>query len=117
MSSIDFTATQVFAKNAKKLSKKYPSFKADLVAFKKSLEKNPNQGTLLSGGFRKIRMAITSKARGKSGGARVITLNCIVSAQVVERIVLENVYDKGDQESISDKEIRGSLNYNQEDKE
>ena len=99
----------VFLKSAKKLSKRYPSFKADLVAFKESLEKNPNQGTLLAGGFRKIRMAITSKARGKSGGARVITLNCIVAEQV-DKIVLVSIYDKADQESISDKEIREALN-------
>lgn len=109
MNSIDFKSTMVFLKSAKKLSKRYPSFKADLVAFKESLEKEPNQGTLLAGGFRKIRMAITSKVRGKSGGARVITLNCIV-AQKVDKIILVNVYDKADQESISDKEIREALN-------
>ena len=98
----------VFLKSAKKLSKRYPSFKADLVAFKESLEKDPNQGTILAGGVRKIRMAITSRVRGKSGGARVITLNCIVAEQV-DKIVLVSIYDKADQESISDKEIREAL--------
>ena len=108
MNSIDFKSTMVFLKSAKKLSKRYPSFKADLVAFKESLEKDPNQGTILAGGVRKIRMAITSRVRGKSGGARVITLNCIVAEQV-DKIVLVSIYDKADQESISDKEIREAL--------
>lgn len=70
---------------------------------------DPNQGTLLAGGFRKIRMTISSKGKGKSGGARVITLNCIVCEQVDE-IILVTIYDKSDQESISDKEIKQALN-------
>jgi mRNA-degrading endonuclease RelE of RelBE toxin-antitoxin system len=73
---ITFTPTPVFNKNVKRLAKRYPSFIEDLKVFLKDLEKNPEQGTPI-GEFRKIRMAITSKAKGKSGGARVITVNCI----------------------------------------
>lgn len=62
---------------AKKLAKKYPSFKEDLVNFGKSLLENPKQGAELAPGIRKIRMAIKSKGKGKSGGARVITYNFI----------------------------------------
>ena len=56
---------------------------------------NPFQGVELSPGIRKIRMAITSKGRGKSGGARVITYT-IVAAELAGRVYLMNVYDKSD---------------------
>lgn len=46
-------------------------------------------------------MAITSKQKGKSGGARVITCVKIVK----EKVVLLSIYDKKEQDSISDKEI------------
>ena len=58
---------------AKRLAKKYPSFKDDLRAFRDELLENPLQGDELSPGIRKIRMAIKSKGKGKSGGARIIT--------------------------------------------
>lgn len=54
---------------------------------------NPFQGTELSPGIRKIRMAITSKGRGKSGGARIITYT-IITAESEGRVYLMNAYDK-----------------------
>ncbi len=60
---------------------------------------NPFQGTELSPGIRKIRMAITSKGRGKSGGARIITYT-IVAAESEGRVYLMNVYDKSDFSSV-----------------
>ena len=102
---IRFEKTPVFESDAKRLAKHYPSFKEDLKDLAKSLEKNPNQGTPLTGGFRKIRMAITSKGKGKSGGARVITLNCLVNNS--DGIVtFVTVYDKSEAESLSIKDIR-----------
>ena len=59
----------------KRLSKKYRSLKSDIKDLKDSLVINPYQGTSLGKGVRKVRMAIASKGKGKSGGARVITLN------------------------------------------
>lgn len=53
----------------------------------------------LSPGIRKIRMAITSKGRGKSGGARVITYT-VVTAEMEGRVYLMNVYDKSDFSSV-----------------
>jgi hypothetical protein len=61
--------------------------------FKKSLQQNPFQGAELCPGIRKIRMSITSKGRGKSGGARVITANAII-AEHEGRIALLTIYDK-----------------------
>ena len=104
---IRFEQTPVFKSDAKKLGKRYPSFKDDFKDLVKSLAKNPEQGTKLVGGFRKIRMAITSKGKGKSGGARVITINCLVS--VGDGVVtFVDVYDKSEKESITAKEIKAA---------
>ena len=80
---------------AKRLAKKYPSFKDDLRTFRDELLENPLQGDELSPGIRKIRMAIKSKGKGKSGGTRVITYN-FIAHEVGDVIVLLLVYDKGD---------------------
>ena len=63
-----------FEKEAKRLGKRYPSLKADIISLGKDILDNPQLGTSLGGGLRKIRMAISSKGQGKSGGARVIIL-------------------------------------------
>jgi mRNA-degrading endonuclease RelE of RelBE toxin-antitoxin system len=62
-----------FEKDLKKLAKKYNSLKLDLRALLNELKTNPNQGTSLGRNCYKIRLAITSKGKGKSGGARIIT--------------------------------------------
>ena len=62
-------------------------------------------GKDLGSGVRKIRMAVKSKGKGKSGGMRVITFNVIVD-QTDTEITLLTVYDKSEKESISDKEIK-----------
>lgn len=87
--------TTGFAKALKALAKRYPSIKQDISDFAKSLQKNPFQGDELTPGIRKIRMAITSKGRGKSGGARVITYTIIVS-ESQGRVYLIDIYDKAD---------------------
>lgn len=69
------------------------------------LSQNPNMGKDLGSGVRKIRMAVKSKGKGKSGGMRVITFNVIVD-QTDTEITLLTVYDKSEKESISDKEIK-----------
>lgn len=88
-----------FAKEAKRLAKKYPSFKQDYTEFLDLLRENPLQGDELTPGIRKIRMAIKSKGRGKSGGARVITYN-IIAEQQNGIVVLLLIYDKADYSSV-----------------
>ena len=66
-----------FEKEAKRLGKRYMSMKSDIASLSEELLANPHLGTDLGGGLRKIRMAITSKGKGKSGGARVITLTVL----------------------------------------
>jgi mRNA-degrading endonuclease RelE of RelBE toxin-antitoxin system len=78
---------------AKRLAKKYPSFKKDLADFCKALLENPNQGAELYPGIRKMRLAIKSKGKGKSGGARVITYE-FITKELDGEIVLLLIYDK-----------------------
>lgn len=68
-------------------------------------------GTDLGNGLRKIRMRISSKGRGKSGGARVISFTVVVAIDETE-INLLYIYDKAERESISLKEIEELLRKN-----
>ena len=102
---VSISYTQEFRKQAKRLAKKYRSLADDLEAFVDELSLNPNMGKDLGSGVRKIRMAVKSKGKGKSGGMRVITFSVIVN-QADTEITLLTVYDKSEKESISDKEIK-----------
>ena len=84
--------------------KKYKSLKDDLKDFQNSIKKNPFQGSDLGGGVRKIRMAIGSKGKGKSGGARVLTLTVLVSDDA--DVTLLTVYDKDEIDNVSDNYIK-----------
>lgn len=95
--------TSRFDRELKALAKHYRSIKYDFKDFKESLEINPFQGTELSPGIRKIRMAIASKGKGKSGGARVITYTILVSEESGE-VYLIDIYDKSDYITV-DKDI------------
>ena len=93
-----------FDREIKRLSKRYHSMADDYERLLNEIEGNPHLGTDLGGGLRKIRMAITSKGRGKSDGARVITFTVVVSVAEAE-INLLYIYDKAERSSISKKEI------------
>ncbi len=94
-----------FLKEFKRLYKRYHSLKTDVDMLVASLHEYPTQGTDLGGGVRKVRMAITSKGKGKSDGARVITLTVLVTATDTDLWLL-TIYDKSERESISDAAIR-----------
>ncbi len=96
-----------FEKELKRLSKKYPSLKSDFSLLLQSLKENPSQGTSLGNDCYKIRLAISSKGKGKSGGARVIT--CFKVSH--ETVYLLTIFDKSELESISDKELKELLKY------
>jgi mRNA-degrading endonuclease RelE of RelBE toxin-antitoxin system len=102
---IEIISTPEFDKEFKRLKKKYRSLPDDLANLEEELIKNPNLGTDLGNNFRKIRMAITAKNKGKSGGARVITYSLVVSI-IDAKIVLVTIYDKGEEQSISDVKIK-----------
>ena len=94
-----------FEHKAKKLVKKYPSLKQELSELVQSLKTEPKQGTPLGNSCYKIRLSIASKKKGKSGGARIIT-NVYVAG---ETVYLLTIYDKSEQEDISDKELLALL--------
>ena len=94
-----------FARGAKVLRKKYPSFERDYETFLDELEKNPFSGESLGQHTYKNRMAITSKGKGKSGGARVITYNVQQQGDEV-LITLMTIYDKSDIDNVSDAYLR-----------
>jgi mRNA-degrading endonuclease RelE of RelBE toxin-antitoxin system len=93
--------TDSFEKEIKNLSKKYPSLKQDFENLKTSLEENPIQGQALGKDCYKIRMAITSKGKGKSGGGRVITCVKVVASSVF----LIAIYNKSETESVDDSKL------------
>lgn len=101
-----------FQREAKRMAKHYASFKEDLASLVDELEQNPQLGTDLGHGLRKVRMRISSKGKGKSGGARVITFTVIVSQQDAILNLL-CIYDKADHASISLKEIEQLLIQNE----
>ena len=87
-----------FQRAFKDLKKRYRSLPDDFSRLLLSLRDNPLQGVELRDGMRKIRMVISSKGKGKSGGGRVII-----------RLTIEDtclsflyIYDKSDMENISE---------------
>ncbi len=94
--------TSKFKKEAKRLIKKFPSLKNELVELNEILSVNPETGTALGDGKYKIRVAIASKNKGKSGGARVITY--IITEQ--SELYLLTIYDKSETSTIDDKSLK-----------
>lgn len=90
-----------FEREAKRLGKKHKSLKSDLAQLITSLELNPQQGTPIGAGFYKVRLAIKSKGKGKSGGARVITFLKVIKSTVY----LTSIYDKSEKSTITDQEL------------
>ncbi len=98
--SIELSAN--FKKEAKRLTKKYPSLKTELAELFTQLEENPTIGTPLGNDIYKIRLAIASKNRGKSGGARVLSFVKVTQTTVL----LFSIYSKGEIDNLTDKQIQ-----------
>ncbi|MFI5162678.1 MAG: type II toxin-antitoxin system RelE/ParE family toxin [Sphingobacteriales bacterium] len=90
-----------FDKQLKRLVKKYPSLKVEYLILMKTLAENPGEGTSIGHDCYKIRLAIASKGKGKSGGARVITYVAFIKNEVY----LLSIYDKSEAADIADKEL------------
>ena len=98
--SIELSAN--FKKEAKRLIKKYPSLKTELAELFIELEDNPTTGTPLGNDIYKIRLAIASKNKGKSGGARILSFVKVMQTTVL----LFSIYSKGEMDNLTDKEIK-----------
>ena len=103
---VSFDYLDEFERGAKALRKKYASFESDYLTFLDELEKNPFSGEPLGKHTYKNRMAIASKGKGKSGGARVLTYNVQKVSEDEVLITLMTIYDKSDIENVSDAYIR-----------
>ncbi|NLT50238.1 MAG: type II toxin-antitoxin system RelE/ParE family toxin [Ignavibacteria bacterium] len=99
--NFDVFSIPPFDRQLKRLVKKYPSLKNEFANLITSLEKKPEQGTPLGNNCYKIRIAINSKGKGKSGGARIIT-HIVISESAV---YLLSIYDKNEKNTLTDKEI------------
>jgi mRNA-degrading endonuclease RelE of RelBE toxin-antitoxin system len=93
---MNFDVASEFEKSLKRLSKKYPSLKMDYISFLSELEKNPTMGDEIFPGCRKVRIAIRSKGKGKSGGGCVIFYFEVTD----DRVILLFIYDKSEMESV-----------------
>lgn len=100
--SYSVASIPLFDKQVKRLAKKYPSLKQDLAGLIQQLINQPEQGTVLGNGFYKIRLAITSKGKGKSGGARVITYVKVAA----DTVYLTSIFEKSENSTITDKELQ-----------
>ncbi|MBP6184617.1 MAG: addiction module toxin RelE [Saprospiraceae bacterium] len=100
--SYNVIPTYRFEKELKRLAKKFPSLKnefADLIA---KIANHPETGTFIGNNCYKIRLAIGSKGKGKSGGARVITSLYIET----ETVYLLTIYDKGEKTDLKQSELQ-----------
>ncbi|MFN0204475.1 MAG: hypothetical protein ACKVTZ_23350 [Bacteroidia bacterium] len=102
-----------FNKDAKRLGKKYVSLKGELKELENQLLENPRMGVLIRENTYKIRLAVKSKGKGKSGGMRIITYIVEVEIEVEENekeqdftIILVAIYDKSEMENLPDKQLR-----------
>jgi hypothetical protein len=108
---VNIISIKRFEKELKRLSKKYRSLKNDYARLLDELEQNPEKGIDLGDGLRKIRLAIKSKGRGKSGGARVITYtDVIIKTDEAQKLYLLYIYDKSETNTITKKELLEILN-------
>ena len=108
--------TKNFKAEVKPLLKKYHSLHDDLLKLQRELSETPRLGISLGKDIYKVRLKITSKGKGKSGGARIISLvdtTIIGFAELISEeeinVNLISIYDKSDVSNISDKELKNII--------
>lgn len=108
-----------FKREAKPLLKKYPSLRNELEVLQAQLLENPRMGVKITENLYKIRLAVKSKGRGKSGGMRVLTFVWEILVEEDEdnsetTIFLASIYDKSEEENVSDKDLKRIIDEIQE---
>ena len=87
-----------FQRAFKRLKKRYHSLPEDFKKPLESLTCNPQQGSELYDGMRKVRINITTKRKGKRGGGRVIIRLTVENT----RLAFLYIYDKSDMANVSE---------------
>lgn len=105
MSKFRIRLTDPFKRDLKHLAKKHVSIINDVENLFTELAENPMLGTPLGKDCYKIRLAISSKGKGKSGGSRVITYVHISN----EEVLLLTIYDKSEKADITANELNTIL--------
>lgn len=99
--------TPEFERQLKKLLKKYQSLPRDLKSFVELIKTLPDIGTPLGFNLYKHRLRITSKGKGKPGGARVITY----VVQFERELYLVAIYYKSEIENLTKDQIKQMLKH------
>jgi mRNA-degrading endonuclease RelE of RelBE toxin-antitoxin system len=99
--SFSISYTDTFEKELKHLKKKYPNIKKDLLAAIDEIEKDEQAGDHIKNHCYKLRMPISDKPAGKSGGARIIYKVDYNS----RTIRLAMIYDKSERTNLFGKEL------------
>lgn len=100
--SYSIIPTHRFEKELKRLASKFPSLKKEFAQLILAISENPQAGSFIGNNCYKIRLAIASKGKGKSGGARVITHMYIAS----ETVYLLTIYDKSEKADLKPNELQ-----------
>ena len=95
--SFEVLSTEDFERELKRLAKKHRSLRDDIAKLGMALSAEPTMGVHIGQGCYKIRLAISSKGKGKSGGARVITLVWVRE----EQVFMLSIYDKSGRTSAT----------------
>lgn len=103
--SYSIIPTHRFEKELKRLAKKFPSLKNEFAELIAEIIKDPETGTFIGNNCYKIRLAVASKNKGKSGGSRVITYLYIET----ETVYLLTIYDKGEKEDLKPNELKDMI--------
>ena len=77
-----------------------------MIELEERLINKPDFGIPIGQNCYKIRLAIKSKGKGKSGGARIIT-NIVI---LENKIFLLTIYDKSEMDNISNTDLKKLLN-------
>ncbi|MFH1321531.1 MAG: type II toxin-antitoxin system RelE/ParE family toxin [Bacteroidota bacterium] len=103
--------TAFFAKQVKKLTKRYPKIGKDIDHFLDGIQNIDHLGIALGDNLYKTRIRNSSAQKGKSGGFRLFTLVNYNTKQ----IVLVYIYSKSDLGNITEQELDEIINHTASD--
>jgi mRNA-degrading endonuclease RelE of RelBE toxin-antitoxin system len=109
--SYNIVITHRFEKELKRLSKKFHSVKNEFADLISEIIENPEIGTFLGNNCYKICLAIGSKGKGKSDGARVITYLYVAT----ETVYLLTIYDESEKADLKPNELKEMIDYLESD--